>query len=80
MPMGAIESSPIGVSHVHVEGQVMHHFNSETPAEKAKKRTSMAERMIDPESMQVRASPAKGKNKDSAELLRLSSGVLGMHG
>ena len=78
--MSAVESSRIGVSNVQVEGQVMHHFNSETPAEKAKKRTSMAERMIDPESTQVRASPTKAKNKDPQELLRLSSGVLNMHG
>ena len=42
-------------------------FNSETPAEKAKKRASMAERMVDPDALQIRPSPTKsntGKKPD----------------
>ena len=80
LPMNLVGTSPVGATNVQAEGQVMHHFNSDTPAEKAKKRASLAERMIGPESTQVRASPAKAKNKDPRDLLRLSNDVLNMTG
>ena len=58
----------------------MNTFNSETPAEKAKKRPSMAERMIDPDALQIRPSPTKLVNsKRPEELVRLDNDVLALN-
>ena len=55
-------------------------FNSETPAEKAKKRPSMAERMIDPDALQIRPSPTKlVKGKKPEDLVRLDNDVLNLN-
>ena len=52
------------------------HFNSETPAEKAKKKTSMAARMIDPDAVKIKPSPLKDKNRGPDDLLRISNDAL----
>ena len=67
-------------SYVHLEGQVMDTFNSETPAEKAKKRSSMAERMVDPDALQIRPSPTKlVTSKRPEDLVRLDNDVLALN-
>ena len=78
--MNLIEASPVDkkMSNVQVEGSVLH-FNSETPAEKAKGRTSMAERMIDPDALQIKPNPLKATNKKPEDLLRLSNDVLNLN-
>ena len=58
----------------------MNTFVSETPAEKAKKRPSMAERMVDPEALQIRPSPKKTVTSKKPEALaRLDNDVLAIN-
>ena len=73
-------SNEVMSSNIYVEGQVLDIPQTDTPAEKAKRRVSMADRMIEPQSKRIAPSPSKLKNSKKTEnLKRLENDVLNLN-
>ena len=67
-------------STIHVEGQVLGISETDTPAEKAKRRVSMADRGTEPQSNRIAPSPSKLKIPKNVEhFKRLENDVLNLN-